>query len=62
MRVAPLLHSQRIQLNVEPAGDGGGEVRDGTGDDGGEGRVTEGHGRNEERQEPLFRRGEREQT
>ena len=59
MRVAPL-HSHRINLHVEPAGDGGGEVRGGTGHDSGKGRVAEGHGREEGRKEPLFRWGERE--
>ena len=59
---ANALHSHRIELRVEAAGECGGEVGGRPGDHGAEGRVCEGHGREEGRQEPLFRRGEGEQT
>ena len=56
------LHSNRVELRVEAAGEGGSEVGGRPGDHGAEGRVAEGNGREEGRQEPLFRRGEGEQT
>ena len=47
---------------MEAAGDGGGEVSGRRGDDGAEGRVAEGHGREEGGEAPLFRRGERQEA
>ena len=56
------LHSHRVELRVEATGEGGGEVGGRPGDHGAEGRVCEGHCREEGCQEPLFRRGEGEEA